>query len=127
MTEAATLATLSGRHILVVEDDYMIAEEIAEMLSEAGAKALGPAPTVADAIRLVAAEGRVDAALLDVNLHSERIWPVVDALLAREVPLVLSTGYDEGAIPPAYAHLPRCQKPATGRAIARALIHTLAL
>ena len=104
----------------------MIAEAIALVLSEAGAKALGPAPTVAEAIRLVAAEGRVDAALLDVNLYGERIWPVVDALLAGEVPVVLSIGYDEGAIPPAYAHLPRCEKPATGRAIARALVRMLA-
>ena len=126
MTEAAMLATLSGRRILVVEDDYMIAEGIAEMLSEAGAEALGPVPTVADAICLVAAEGRVDAALLDVNLRGERIWPVVDALLAREVPLVLSTGYDENTIPETYAHLPRCGKPATGQAIAHALVRMLA-
>ena len=126
MTKAATLATLSGRRILVAEDDYMIAEGIAEMLSEAGAEALGPAPTVADAARFVAAEERMDAALLDVNLRGERIWPVVDALLAREVPVVLSSGYDEDAIPPAYAHLPRCGKPATGRAIAHALVCMLA-
>ena len=126
MTEAATLATLSGRRILVAEDDYMIAEGIAEMLSEAGAEALGPVPTVADAIRLVATGDRVDAALLDVNLRGETIWPVVDALLACGVPLVLSTGYDEDVIPRAYAHLPRCEKPATGRAIASALVRTLA-
>ncbi len=127
MTEAATPATLSGRRILVAEDDYMIAEEIAEMLSDAGAEALGPVPTVADAIRLAATKDCMDAALLDVNLRGETIWPVVDALLARGVPMVLTTGYDEDAIPRVYAHLPRCEKPATGGAIARALVHTLAL
>ena len=100
---------------------------IADMLSEAGVEALGPVPTVADAIRLAATKDRMDAALLDVNLRGETIWPVVDVLLARKVPLVLTTGYDEGAIPQAYAHLPRCEKPATGGAIARALARTLAL
>ena len=69
---------------------------------------------------------QIDGALLDVNLGNEAIWPVVDALLARHVPLVLATGYDASAIPPAYAGLPRCEKPATGQELVRALARTLA-
>ena len=68
----------------------------------------------------------IDGALLDVNLGNEAIWPVVDTLLARNVPLVLATGYDASAIPAAYVGLPRCEKPATGQALARVLARVLA-
>ncbi len=77
-------------------------------------------------MHLIAAEDRIDSALLDVNLGTNAIWPVVDALLARGVPLVLATGYDVSAIPQAYAHLPRCEKPTSGQDIARAPARVLA-
>ena len=122
---SAVWTTLRGRRILVVEDEYMIAEEIGAMLSDAGVEVLGPVPSVADAMRLIAVEARIDGALLDVNLGHEAVWQVVDALLARGVLLVLTTGYDAGAIPPAYSRLPRCEKPATGQELARALAEVM--
>lgn len=114
-------AGLRDRRILVVEDEFMIAQEVAEALAEAGAETLGPVPRVSDAMRLIAAEDRIDGALLDVNLFNEPVWPVVDALLARGVPLLLATGYDANAIPQQYADLPRHEKPAAGGDLARAL------
>ena len=127
MTTAATMQPmLQGRHVLVVEDEYMIAQEIAEVLSNAGALTLGPVPSVGDAKRLIATEDRIDGALLDVNLGSEAVWPVVDMLLDRGVPVVLATGYDVTAIPVAYTHLLRCEKPASGQELARALAGVLA-
>lgn len=122
---AQSLAALANRRVLVAEDEYMIAEEIAMTLGDAGAEALGPVPRVADALRLIAAEDQIDGALLDVNLGGEAVWPVVDALLARGVPVVLASGYDASAIPAAYAGLPRCEKPATGRDLARALARAM--
>ena len=116
---------LTGRRILVVEDEYMIAEELAEVISDAGAETLGPASNVAEALRLVAGGERIDCALLDVNVGNEAIWPAVDALVARGVPIVLSTGYDASAIPRAYAHLPRCEKPASGYDLTRALARAI--
>lgn len=113
--------TLQGCRILVVEDEYMIAQEIADGLSNAGAETLGPLPRISDALRLIETETRIDAALLDVNLGNAAVWPVVDALLARRVPVVLATGYDASAIPAAYAHLPRCEKPTTTPDLLRAL------
>ena len=96
------------------------------MLGDAGAEVLGPVPGVADAFRLLAAESQIDGALLDVNLGCEAVLPVVDALLARDVPLVLASGYDAGAIPQAYVRLPRCEKPVTGYDLARTLARVLA-
>ena len=121
----SAFSALRHRRILVVEDEYMIAQEIADMLAAAGAEALGPVPRVSDAMQLIASEGWIDGALLDVNLNDEAVWPVVDALRAREVPIVLATGYDASVIPSAYAHLPRCEKPATGQDLARALARAL--
>ena len=126
MTGAAA-ARLDGRRILVAEDEYDIADAIAEALAEAGAEVLGPVPTVARALHLATAPGRLDAALLDVNLRGEAIWPVVDALRGRGVPVVLTTGYDPSAIPQAYASLPRCEKPVTGRELVRSLARELGL
>ena len=122
---AESLVALANRRVLVAEDEYMIAEEIAMTLGDAGAEVLGPMPRVADALRLIAAEDQIDGALLDVNLGGEAVWPVVDALLARGVPVVLASGYDASAIPAAYAGLPRCEKPITGRDLARALARAL--
>jgi CheY-like chemotaxis protein len=124
-TASITRDTLQGRRVLVAEDEYMIAEEVAGELSDAGAETLGPVSSVSDAVRLIAAEDRIDGALLDVNLGHEAVWPVVEVLLARGVPLVLATGYDASAIPQAYAHLPRCEKPASGRDLTRVLAQVL--
>lgn len=104
----------------------MIAQEITELLAENGAEVLGPVPYVSEAIQLIASESWIDGALLDVNLHNETVWPVVDALRARGVPVVLATGYDASAIPPAYAHLPRCEKPATRQDLTRTLVRAMA-
>ncbi len=115
-----------GRRILVAEDEYMIADEIVTELAAAGAEVVGPAPTVAAALSLVEAAGSLDAAVLDVNLNGEMIWPVLDALTARGVPILLATGYDAGVAPAAHAHLPRCEKPVDARDLLRALAKRLA-
>lgn len=129
MIEATSPAavTLRSRRILVVEDEYMIAQEIADLLSDLGAETVGPVPSIGDALRLIATEERIDGALLDVNVNSQAVWPVVDALLERGVPMVLTTGYDASAIPSAYSHLPRQEKPTTGSDLTRALAHALEL
>ena len=129
MTESTTgaVARLDNRRILVAEDEYAIADAVTTVLAEAGAEVLGPVPTVARALRLATAPGRLDAALLDVNLRGEAIWPVVDALRARGVAVVLTTGYGSDAIPQAYARLPRCEKPAMGRDLVRSLTYEVDL
>jgi DNA-binding NtrC family response regulator len=103
---------LLGKRLLIVEDDYNVADDIADALADAGAEVVGLAATVEDALELVVRDGdRLDAAVLDVNLRDERVYPVADMLAARKVPFVLTTGYDKTSIPEAYRAVPRCEKP----------------
>lgn len=125
MTDPPPPGSLQGRRLLLVEDEYLIADELRQALTGAGAEVLGPVPTVAEALALLATalagEGRLDGAVLDLNLGGEMAFPVADALQRHGIPLVFTTGYDRDVIPPAYAHLPCCEKPAGARRVAGAL------
>jgi CheY-like chemotaxis protein len=113
---------LRGRRFLVVEDEYLIAVSLVLALEEDGAEVVGPAGSVRDALALVEAEdGRLDGAVLDINLHDERVYPVADALAARGVPFVFLTGYDAQGIPDAYTRVPRCGKPVSSMLLLRML------
>lgn len=95
-----TTVTLEGRRILVVEDDYMIAEDVRHELENAGAIVAGPVPSVGEALRLLDGEPAVDAAVLDVNLGAdERSFPIAEALEARAIPFLFATGYNSADIP----------------------------
>lgn len=117
-----TEPTLANRHVLVVEDDFFIAEALAEELEARGALVVGPVPTVRDALKLFEEGTRIDGAVLDLNLRGEKAFPVCDVLMQRRIPLVLTTGYDGSDIPERYRSLPRCHKPAEPAMIVRALL-----
>jgi DNA-binding response OmpR family regulator len=76
---------LNHCRILVVEDEYLLADELALELEERGAVVLGPVPTVARALDLLTAEAALDGAILDVNLAGEPAFPVADRLFSRRV------------------------------------------
>ena len=97
MPESST-GVLRGRRLLVVEDDYIVASDLALSLEERGAEAV-----------------------LDVDLRGHRVYPVADALRIARVPFVFTTGYDEWIIPDIYAAVPRLEKPVDIRALTRAL------
>jgi CheY-like chemotaxis protein len=83
---------LSGKCILVVEDESVVARMLDDMLSDRGVHVVGPAATLASALALADSE-TIDVALLDVNLNGERSLPVAQALRRRGIPYVLATGY----------------------------------
>jgi CheY-like chemotaxis protein len=115
-------ASFSGQRLLVVEDEYIVATDFALRLEDSGAEVVGPAGSVQDALELIEAEGDgLDAAVLDVNLAGEFVYPVADALATRGVPFVFTTGYDASAINPAYSGTPRCEKPIDPALLARVL------
>jgi DNA-binding response OmpR family regulator len=102
---------LTGRRILLVEDEYFIAKDLKQSFTDVGAEVIGPLPTLADAISQFERADAIDAAVLDVNLRGEVIYPLVDRLMEAQVPAVFVTGYDSSEIPPRYRHIPRCEKP----------------
>lgn len=113
---------LSGWRILVVEDEYLIAMDLADRLADLGAEIIGPAASVAEALALLSApETRLDGAVLDVNLRNERVYPVADALIGQGVRLVFASGYDASLTPADYAGLPRLVKPIDALQVARYL------
>jgi len=102
---------LKGLNILVVEDEYLIADDVKTALSGAGAVVLGPAPTVDAATRIIAGAPVIDGALLDINLAGDMVFDVADVLTARQVPFAFATGYDRASIPERFASVPRLEKP----------------
>lgn len=104
-------ANLTGRRVLLVEDEYMMASDLAEAFDAAGAEVVGPAPTVGQAMALLASDGELHAAVLDVNLSGEMVFPLADALAERGVRFLFTTGYDSGAIPPRFEGVTRLEKP----------------
>ena len=114
-------AALAGRRLLVVEDDYFLADTLARALAAQGAEVIGPVSNVDAALDLVDDTNDLDGAVVDLNLQGEMAFPVADALREREIPFVFATGYDTIAIPPRYSAAPRCEKPTDLATIARAL------
>jgi CheY-like chemotaxis protein len=104
-------AALEGIRVLVVEDEFLVATLIEDMLTSAGCVVSGPIPRLAEALDAVHG-GTFDAAVLDVNLGGgDRVYPVADALSRRNVPFVFVTGYGTGVLPNKYAERPRLGKP----------------
>ncbi|RWK27906.1 response regulator [Mesorhizobium sp.] len=101
---------LAGRTVLIVEDDFYLADDAQQILENAGACVSGPVSTAQDA-RALLEEKRPDCALLDVNLGSGPSFELAFALKARNIPFVFLTGYDAEMIPEEFASIPCLQKP----------------
>jgi CheY-like chemotaxis protein len=117
-----TPGPLAGRRVLVVEDEFLLADDTARELEARGAEVIGPAASVADALALIHAHERLDSAVLDVNLRGEWVYPVADLLVQRGVRFVFATGYDRSAIPPRFAEVTHCEKPVGMARLTRALV-----
>ena len=102
---------LSGSRILVVEDEYYLADDARYTLLQVGAEVVGPVATVDAASALIRAEERIDGVLLDVNLRGEMAFDVADALQARGIPFAFVTGYDRTSLPKRFAAAPMLGKP----------------
>ena len=89
-------------------------------LDEAGCRIVGPFGRLAAALKS-AEQDQIDAALLDVNLHGEAVFPVAEALAKRAIPFVFVTGYGAGGLPPHFRNRPALTKPYKTTAMLAAL------
>jgi PAS domain S-box-containing protein len=88
--------TLEGCRVLVAEDESLVAIDIKDELVAAGCHVVGLASNVTDTLRLAeASKGRLDAAVLDVNLGGQAVFPVADVLVRGGVPVVFATAYGD--------------------------------
>ncbi len=101
---------LRGIKVLVVEDEFLVATLIEDMLHAAGCIVSGPIPRLGEALDAVDRE-TYDAAILDVNLGGDRIDPVARARSCRKVPFAFVTGYGSSSLPGDYAGRPHLRKP----------------
>ena len=114
-------APLHGCSILVVEDSPVVGPFTAELLSDLGCTVIGPAPNMAAARELLDGDTRIDAAMMDVHIRGERVFPLCDALEAKGVPFVLTSGYADWQMPDKWEHRPRLAKPYTIEQVEEAL------
>lgn len=118
--------SLAGKHVLVLEDEPLIAMVLADTLHDAGCSVIGPAHDVEQALKLIDA-GRLDAAVLDVNLGAGiTSAPVVDSLKARGIPFVFATGYGEKGLRDCDRGYPRVDKPYRTPVLLKTLASALA-
>lgn len=107
-------------NVLLVEDDYLLAREGKVNLSNIGAEVIGPVGTVADALEIVEhSSARIDAAILDINLHGQLVFPVAGFLKMQQIPFIFISGYNDLSIPPAFRNVPRFSKPADWKLITK--------
>jgi|SRR5689334_9782749 CheY-like chemotaxis protein len=112
---------LSGQRVLIVEDEYFLAQDLAEYLNHLGVEVVGPVGTVTDALELLH-YADIQGAVLDINLRGERVYPVADVLEQKQVPFVFASGYGGELEPNAYTDIPRCIKPLDFAELANTLL-----
>ncbi len=112
---------ISGKRVLIVEDELLVALGLEDNLKSLGHDILGPVATLSEAVRM-AETVDVDVAILDVNLRGEYVYPAAQILLERGIPFIFCSGFSGAMpVPGRFSDAPRVPKPYTSRAIAKAL------
>lgn len=102
---------LAGRTVLVVEDEILVALDIADTLTAAGARVCGPCVSLKQALD-AAGSAAMDCAVLDIDLGGQEVFPAARVLQARGIPFVFYTGQPEReALRDEFAGVAVCVKP----------------
>jgi two-component SAPR family response regulator len=117
--------SLRGVRILIVEDNYVVADALKYLIDGYDGSVTAIVPSVERAMTALA-DGGVDIAVLDINLHGASVVPVAERLRADGVPFVFLTGYGDGELlPPHLRDLPRLDKPVDGERLVRAMLELI--
>jgi DNA-binding NtrC family response regulator len=111
---------LTGAQVLVVEDEMLITMLLEDILQELGCEVAGSAVNVRQAEDLITSTP-ADAAILDVNLGGDPVFPIAERLLERQIPFVFASGYGSANLPDRWRSHPTLPKPFTAEQVASAL------
>lgn len=111
-----------GTRVLVVEDEYLLAEAMTHHLQQACCEVIGPVGSVDDAIEAIS-QSSIDCALVDANLNGESSAPVVQALAIQGIGAAIVSGYDHAALAPDLRGLPFLQKPVNPQELLSTVAH----
>lgn len=115
--------SVRDRRILILEDEPLVAMMMSELIRELGGVVVGPYANAREAT--VAFSGAIDAALLDVNMGNELVYPFADQLRERAVPIIFVTGYQASSIDPRFRESPVLTKPIETEDLTVALTNVL--
>ena len=117
--------SLAGARVLILEDEFFLADDLARALRDAGGEPVGPVATIEQAEAIVA-KVQLDAAILDLNLRGEMASDFAERLAATPLPCVIVSGYGEDSLPQSLTRLRRLEKPVGAPAVMEALVDELA-
>ena len=104
--------SLQGRCILVVEDEYYLADHFQSIVESAGGLVVGPYDSVAQVLDYLAGDAvELDGASLDVTLLDGKVYPVADRLTALRIPFLFASGGARDDIPACFADAQLVRKP----------------
>lgn len=116
---------LQGQSILIVEDNALIAMNLEDLLTDAGASIASSLATLGEA-REVASSATITCAVLDIMLDDEEVWPVARILADRGIPFVFSSGhFEQDTLPPEWSDRRIVPKPARAKDILSALRYAI--
>jgi CheY-like chemotaxis protein len=120
-----TSPTLRGIRVLIVEDNFVVADSLRFMLTGYDATVTAVVPSLSHA-EAVLAQDAVDVAILDIDLKGTSVVPLADDLRRRGVPFVFVSGYgDEELLPEHLRSSPRFDKPVEARRLVDCLIEVV--
>jgi DNA-binding response OmpR family regulator len=111
---------LAGKRILIVEDEQMLIDYLADGMVAEGAEVIEPVATVNAALDVIA-NTPLDGVTLDLKLAGEMTFGIADVLAARNIPFVFLTGYGAAEVPARHAKVTRVEKPVAPGVVCRAL------
>jgi CheY-like chemotaxis protein len=103
--------------VLIAEDEYVIAAELASWIENSCLSPLGPVASVQAGRDLLDKVDRPAAAILDIQLRGEKVFPLAQMLQTRGVPFIFMTGYDRCILPAEFSDLPLVSKPTSERQV----------
>jgi DNA-binding LytR/AlgR family response regulator len=113
------MLNVAHKKVLLVEDEFLIASELDQFFTAAGAQVLGPFSNLDSAADYV---DEAEAAVLDVKIAGDLVYPIADRLMARRTPFCFYTGYDQHQLPARFNHAGFVSKPRDISVIANSLL-----